>query len=256
MYRPHEEVFDARLEALINKAFKNQWAIDSEIDWKLDPVLPTGIDRTMYIDMVSQLYYSEEATIALLGRMLRDVPDLQAKRYLCTQAADESRHAQAYRAYLERLGDIAPINEGLKAIFDAGLSWSGEPCGMIVALNICLEGEALKQQHKRIETLPCPLFKQVNEAIVVDEARHSAFGQIYLKTHLSTITDDAKRAILLWIGSLWQLWSQANEGRYKPDPTNPAAAVLQTPPEELEQRWVERAKVFEDIGLPLSLLAQ
>ena len=256
MYRPSDEVIDPRLESLINKAFKNQWSIDTAIDWSLEPIIPEGIERAMYIDMVSQLYYSEEATIALLGRMLQELPSLQAKRYLCTQAADESRHAQAYRAYLERLGDIAPINEGLRAIFEAGLTWSGEPCAMIVALNVVLEGEALKQQHKRIETLPCPLFKQVNQAIVPDEARHAAFGQIYLKSHLKTVSDDDKRAILMWIAGLWKLWGQANEGRYQPDATNPAAAVLQTPPDELRERWEDRRKVFEDIGLDPSLLTR
>lgn len=233
------------LQALIDNAFKEQWAPESKIDFNQDVVVPNGIDGRTYIDMVSQLFYAEEATISIIGKMLNTVPDFQAKQYLCTQAIDEARHAQIYKSYLEKLGDIAPINEGLKSVLESGLNWQGSYCGSVVALNIVMEGEALQQQSKRIETLPCPLFKQINQAIIRDEARHAAFGRVYMREKLPLLCNDEKVEIVGWIKSLWGGWARANEGRYAID----GASILRTEGIELDQHWQFQAKIFKDIGL-------
>jgi hypothetical protein len=194
---------------------------------------------------VSQLYYSEEAAIHVLGQMMQSLPGVEARQYVCTQAIDEARHAQVYRRYLERLGDIAPIDPGLHAVFDKALTWNGPVLGLVVAMNLVMEHEALAQQKKRIATLPCPLFRQVNQAIIRDEARHAAFGVIYVQ-NVGPKASPAERArILEWISGLWMLWSQANEGRY----TNDGEEVLRLDPSVLAQRAQVIAKTLVTLGV-------
>ena len=245
MFTPKQEHFLPKLQTLIDNSYKEQWSPVDKINWSENLVLPDGIPSATYIDMVSQLYYAEEATIQILARLMQDVPDFQAKQYLCTQSIDEARHAQVYRKYLEKLGDVAPINEGLRLVLENGIHWKGTFCGTIVALNVVMEGEALNQQNKRIQTLPCPLFKNINSAIIRDEARHSAFGRIYMKEKLQAVGIEEKDAIYTWIKELWKLWGKANEGRYSID----NAELLRTEKNELGNRWIYQEKIFADIGL-------
>lgn len=243
MFDPNKELHLERLKSLISIAYKNQWSPDEQINWDEDIVIPTGISQSTYIDMVSQLYYAEEATIRLLGEMIIKVPDLQAKQYLCTQAIDEARHADVYKRYLEKLGDIAPMNSALKSVFEAGFNSNRTYHHMVVALNIVMEGEALNQQYKRIETLPCPLFIQVNKAIVRDESRHAAFGKIYMREKVKELSQDEKAEIFEWIKNLWFLWNKANQGRY----TIEGSEILQTNAGELDDRWQHQLKIFKEL---------
>lgn len=245
VFQPDRDIYLSRLETLISNAFAGQWAPEKDIDWSLPVVLPEQVPLSAYIDMVSQLYYAEEATIALLGEMMQTLPDFQARQYVSTQAIDEARHAWTYRAYLERLGDIAPINEGLRAVLEGGLAWSGSYCGQVVALNVLMEGQAIEQQHKRVETLPCPLFRKINEAIIRDEARHCAFGKIYMKHKLPELPEEERVEIFRWIGSLWKFWNQANQGRYDVE----GGEILITDQVDLGERWLKLASVFVEIGL-------
>lgn len=245
MFTPKNEPYYPKLQPIIDAAFQHQWLPEKAIDWRLEVKLPEGIDQHTYVDMVSQLYYAEEATIQLLGRMLQEVPDLHAKQYLCTQAMDEARHAQVYRTYLERMGDIAPINEGLRYVLESGLAWRGSFCGLVVALNVVMEGEALRQQQKRIETLPCPLFREINTAIIRDESRHAKFGRVYTTEKLAKVSLEDKVEIYRWIKQIWNLWERANEGRYQVD----GADVLRTESKELQERLAAQQQVFTQIGL-------
>jgi ribonucleotide reductase beta subunit family protein with ferritin-like domain len=244
MFNPANELNLERLKQLTNIAYKNQWAPDDQINWDEDIIIPTGISKNTYIDMVSQLYYAEEATIRLLGEMLIKVPDLQAKQYLCTQAMDEARHADVYKRYLEKLGDIAPMNSALKSVFEAGFNSNHSYHRLVVALNIVMEGEALNQQYKRIETLPCPLFVQINKSIVRDESRHAAFGKIYMREKVKELSSNEKAEIFEWIKTLWFLWNKANQGRY----TIEGSEILQTNMDELDERWQYQLKTFKELG--------
>lgn len=217
MYSSRTEGRDSRLTALMSKSQHEQWASDERIDWSLDIVLPRGIRTHIYVDLVSQLYYAEEATLQICSRMIAELPELQAKQYVCMQAADEARHLEIYRNYLQKLGDISPIDPGLKNVFDNALEFNGPAFGLVAALNVVMEHEALNQQKRRIATLPCPLFKQINQAIIRDESRHAAFGVIYLRRISACLQDEDKSIVSDWLRELWLLWLEANRERYTRD---------------------------------------
>lgn len=209
------------------------------------PVIPEGVGRADYIDMISQLYHAEIFTISICARLVRELPDFQAIRFLCTQMNEEARHAEAYAAYIRKLGDIAPMNEKLEKIFQKALDWKGSPYALILGLNVVLEGEALNQQRKRIDTLPCPLFKAINLQIIQDEARHSGFGHLYLQDKLPTLSPEEKSEMAQWIGLLWNEWKEANENRYLQD----GYELLRTTQQELDTRLEVQKRALKHLGL-------
>jgi len=237
-------ITDDRLERLIIKATRAQWSSD-RIDWSTEPLLPERLPHRIYVDMVSQLYHAELAALEVLGRLVRELPEPQARRFLAIQIVDEQRHADVYRQYLERLGDIAPIDPGLAAIFRFARETELPAFAGVVALNIVMEHEALAQQKQRIETLPCPLFGAINRAIVSDESRHAGFGVIYLAGALPHAAHADRLEVAAWVRRLWAMWCEANEGRYAAS----GAEVLRLERVHLGERWDLLAERLTGLGL-------
>ena len=233
-----------RLDRLTHKATTAQWSID-QLDWSLEPVLPAGLPHGIYVDMVSQLYHAELAALDVLARLDRELPEPAARRFVATQITDEQRHAAVYRRYLERLGDIAPINPQLAAIFRFAADTALPGFALVVALNIVMEHEALQQQQQRIATLPCPLFGAINRAIVADESRHAGFGVVYLTDALPRAAPADRLAVAGWVQRLWAMWCEANEGRYAAE----GAELLRLERAALAARWVVLAGRLERLGL-------
>ena len=233
-----------QLQQLIEKSEASSWSL-SEINWEQTPVIPTSVSKSDYIDMISQLYHAELFTLKVCARLITEIPDFQAIRFICAQMNEEARHADAYATYIQMLGEMNPINKKLASVFHKAFAWQGSYCGLIVALNVVMESEALNQQRKRIETLPCPIFKEINSRIILDEARHSGFGFMYLRDKLPHLIQTEKTDIIKWIESLWADWKTANEDRYIQE----GAEVLRTSDEELDSRLKIQHRVFEKIGL-------
>ena len=235
---------DMRLDRLTAKARSGQWFAD-QIAWNAEPVLPERLPPAVYVDMVSQLYHAELAALDVLARLIGELPEASAQRFLATQIADEQRHAAVYRTYLERLGDIAPINDRLDAIFRSARDAKMPAFAGVVALNIVMEHEALQQQKKRIETLPCPLFREINRRIVTDEARHAGFGVIYLAGALPNASHADRFAVAVWVKQLWAMWCEANEGRY----ATAGAELLRLERAHLGERWTILVDRLASLGL-------
>jgi hypothetical protein len=237
---PHREA----LESLALQGLKEQWAVSS-VEWSQAVVLPSGVRPRAYIDMVSQLYHVEEVSIDVLGRMLDETSDNGIRRYLHTQIADETRHAETYRLYLQRLGDMAPINEGLRILLDMGLGVERSFRSKIIALNVMMETDALTQQSSQIDALPCPLLRDINRLVSRDEARHASFGALYMKWALADVSESDKQAIVRFGASLWRLWETAQLERYG----KTEAALFGTRAVDFQTRWSAVRRRFTDIGL-------
>ena len=235
----------ARLAALTGNALNGQWSPKAAIDWDVGVAIPWWIPNKTYVAIVSQLYYAEIAALRMCRRLLDEVPEPEARRFLDTQAADEARHARVYRAYLARLGDIAPIDEALATALEGGLEWPGSYHGVLVACHVVLEGEAVRLQNKLSEIFPCPLFRQINAKISRDEARHVAFGKIYLRDKLKALALDERIEIYRWVQGLWRTCTRANDGCH----LSPASVVIRLSRSRLHRRWHKQARALSDIGL-------
>jgi hypothetical protein len=74
----------------------------------------------------------------------------------------------------------------------------------MVAFHVVVEGEVLRVQDSLTRLLPCPLLKQINRRVARDEARHVAFGRIYLTEALAGLSADARDRLYGWVYDLWR----------------------------------------------------
>lgn len=194
--------WDPKIERLIGKAARHA-ALPRITADKGAMAPPRWMSRRDLTCLVSQLHHAEAATGAACATLSRRLAGTQAGRFLNLQEIDEARHASLYREYLDMLGDIAPMDESLAAAMSGGLAWEGTPVGTVVAFNVVLESEAVNLQHMSARALSCPLFRRISERVAVDEARHVAFGNLYLRRALKTIGRDERAEIYRWVRSLW-----------------------------------------------------
>lgn len=176
---------------------------DAAIDWDLPASPPRWLSERAYRTAISQLFYGEQATVAMCARLAADIPDPAVRRFLATQIADERRHMAYYERYLARFGGIGAIEEGVAMAYQGALAWHGSHLGAILAFHVVLEGEGLRVQRLYGDWFPCPLFRQVNALIARDEGRHVAFGRHYLRKSLCAVTREERIAIYRWIRDLW-----------------------------------------------------
>ena len=242
---PSTEAERIGLSRLIAKGLAGQWSPESGIDWDLPVRMPGWIARKPYVSAVSQLRHGELATVAMCRRLIGEVDDPRARRFLALQIADETRHARVYEAYLKRLGDDAPIDAAVQAAFDGGMAWTGSHCGLIVAFHVVLEGEALRLQRGFAERMPCPLFRRINERIARDETRHIAFGRIYLRERVPALPRDERFAIFRWVESVWRECARATLDAYRV----PGIAAGRGRRGWLAARWAAQVGTLTGIGL-------
>lgn len=216
---------------------------DAEIDWSLPVSIPRWMPARAYATAISQLYYGELATIEMCQRLLGDIDDRMARRFIQTQIADERRHVGYYEKYLARVGDIGAIEEGVDMAYRGALAWPGSYHGAIVAFHVILEGEGLRIQRLYGEWFRCPLFQQLNALIARDEGRHVAFGRHFLKESLDALPLEERLAIFRWIKALWFDCAAAIRAEMPP------TVSLLVGRAWAENRWQRQRRTLTNIGL-------
>ena len=236
------------LGALAAKGEAQQWSFD-DIDWDVEAVVPAWLPRKFHAALISQFYHGELATIRMCRALLDDVgdplTDPLARRCVALQIVDEERHARVYADYLARIGDFAPPEPALEAAFAEALSWSGPPQAMVSAFNIILEGEALRALEDLGGWLPCPLFQRINARICRDEARHFAFGRIYLKATLGSLEQGQRFDIFRRLKKLWRDTAFGTLDRF----SIPGLITRRRRRNWAEGGWQEHLKSLIDVGL-------
>ncbi len=198
-----DPVLAMALSRLAEKGEAGQWPAEAVLGGGLDVAQPRWLPRKFHAALISQFYHGELATQRLCRVLLKRIDDPRAGRCLRIQIADEERHALVYRNYLKKLGDIRPVEPALEEAFERALSWSGPPEALIAAFNVVLEGEALRALEDMGGWLSSPLFQRINGPICLDEARHFAFGRIYLHRRLPGLDREQRVDIYRWLKRLW-----------------------------------------------------
>jgi len=229
------------------KAERAQWRAADVADWPEKKALPRWLGRKFQVQVISQLYHGELATLAMCRQLKDKIDDPLAQRCLDFQIMDEERHARVYLDYLDGIGELQPLNPVLKRAYDRALGWSGRPEGLIAAFNIILEGEALFTLDYLGGWFGCPLFRRINASIRRDEARHLAFGRAYLAEALSRLPLNHRLEIYHWLKILWH------------DTAAEIFACLPLPLPSLFLRrrcrvwvgngWQDHLRVFKGVGL-------
>ncbi len=232
-----------RLSRLAANARAGQWSAAEDIDWRREPRLPFWVTREQVRHAISQLHHGEMATARMCRRLLSEL-DGGARDCVALQAADEVRHAEVYRRYLDRLGGVAPIEGSLASALEAAAEGPAGALGAMVAFNVVVEGEVLRLQDTLAEFLPCPLLKQINRLIARDEARHVAFGRIFLAEALTALPQDSRIRLYDWVRALWQEASGSTLARRSRNP-----AVRRVLRNWLGKGWSHHEAALKRIGL-------
>jgi len=209
----------ARLEELYIKAKSDQWNSDVEIDWT-QTVDPGGAildeDRMAIYQMkffkklskkqhevfnaknsawiLSQLLHGEQGALMVAGELVAAVPDYEAKLYTASQAMDEARHLEVFARYIRKLDDIYPVQPTLKSVLQDIMEtphWQAKTVGM----QVILEGLALGTFINVRASTSCKLLGSALQYIIKDEARHVAFGNIYLTESIAAMHPDDRAEV-------------------------------------------------------------
>ncbi len=192
---------EERIAALTEKARMAQ--TDQAIDWSRAPALPFWLPRRSAARAVGQYYCGEIATVRACDLLSARLQLPQAREFLALQAEDERRHAGLYEQYIARIGGRCPQQLAIEVTYEQALSWQGAPEAIVLAFHAVLEGESLRLQQVIDKWMPCPLFRDISTVINRDEARHIAFGRIYLRAALPELPQRERLAIFDWLRALW-----------------------------------------------------
>ena len=208
-----------KLEELYKKAKRDQWNADVEIDWS-QPVDPAGkildADRMAFLRLrffekfsraqrdefnahysawiLSQLLHGEQGALMVAGELCAAVPDYEAKLYAASQAMDEARHVEVFSRYIRKLDKIYPVQPVLKSILKDIMEspyWQAKTVGM----QVILEGLALGTFINVRASTGCPLLRQMLAYVTKDEARHVAFGNVYLTSSIAAMGPEERREV-------------------------------------------------------------
>jgi hypothetical protein len=229
------------LAALTARAAADQWTLDA-IDWSVAPRPPRFVPRRLFVAAASQLLHGEALALALCDQLLDLVDDPVARAFLALQRQDEARHVAAYHRYFAQLGALAPPLAGYAAV-EAAATASRDPLAIMLALHVVLEHEALALHRDAFAPLGCPLLCTLMARVDRDEARHVAFGRLYLPQRLAGVAPARRRALASWLAGLWR--GLAEEARATLLP-----AFLPFPRALVASRWAARALALEAAGLP------
>jgi hypothetical protein len=226
MHSPIDAIWDwsyliekTKLAELYAKAKRAQWNADVAIDWSL-PVDPGGkildADRMAFLRMqyfqrssksqlevfnahysawiLSQLLHGEQGALMVAGELVAQVPDYEAKLYVASQAMDEARHVEVFSRYIRKLDKIYPAQPTLKSIL-ADIMQSPHWQAKTVGMQVILEGMALGTFINVRAATGCDLLRALLGYITTDEARHVAFGNVYLTDQVSSMHPDDRAAV-------------------------------------------------------------
>lgn len=194
---------EQRLFDLSQKAVLAQSMSRDAIDWCRPAAPPRWMPRRLAATIVSQFHYGEIATAQICADIQSRVALPTARDCLDAQTEDEERHAHMYARYLEKLGGADRQRPVIEGLFAKAASWKGAPEGTILICHTIFEGESLHLQNAIDKWMPCPLFRDISALIARDEARHVAFGRIYLQDALPHLPRGERLALFRWIRELW-----------------------------------------------------
>ena len=177
---PNDEEFDFE---------NNQWSNHPEYK-KWDTTKRKEFFRDLNSWGTSQFLHGEQGALLVASQLASCAPTFNAKLYAASQTFDEARHVEAFNKYIQtRLKKSWPIGRALKGLLDKILTdprWDLKFIGM----QVVIEGLALAAFQAAKDSTSDPVYKQMLEYIIRDEARHVTFGINYLTDFVQTLSEE------------------------------------------------------------------
>ncbi|MFW6031411.1 MAG: ferritin-like domain-containing protein [Myxococcota bacterium] len=207
------EECDAKIKRLYDLGKKLNWDAQVDVDWSqsfphTEEPMEQGVnpfegwDRFEEMSderkldfawhnfgwLLSQFMHGEQGALLVASQLVSCAPTYDAKLYAASQTFDEARHVEVFSRYLrDKVRIMYPVNPNLKLLLDKVLSdprWDLKFIGM----QIIIEGLALAAFHTFRMTTRDPLFRQIVDYVIRDEARHVAFGVTYMERFVKSLS--------------------------------------------------------------------
>ena len=208
-----------KLRNLYAKAKEQQWNAERDVDWSraIDPSRPL-VDEAQFgfhalsvvqklspgqreaftahvaAHLLSQFLHGEQGALMTAAALTHAVPDYEAKLYAATQTMDEARHVEVYQRYIDKLAIVYPMSPGLKELIDATLT-ADHWVKIAIGMNMIVEGLALAAFHNMRTQTTCELLRAITENVLRDEARHVAFGNVYVGETIRDMHPDEREDV-------------------------------------------------------------
>lgn len=199
------------LARLYAQAKRSQWDGATQLDWSTtvdphDPERPLLTDALFPLSAVpgfskltpreqseqrhglvawllSQFLHGEQGALFAACQVTQAVGWMDGKLYGSTQVVDEGRHVEVFHRYLaEKLGKLYQINDNLYVVIDS-LMGDGRWDMKFLGMQILIEGLALGAFGTMRSATREPLLADLLKYVMLDEARHVAFGVVALREY-------------------------------------------------------------------------
>ena len=199
------------LAKLYEQAKRNQWDASTQLDWQQevrldDPERPLIDDSLFFLSnlpgfhqltkaeqfdqrralaawMLSQFLHGEQGALFAACQVTQAVGWMDGKLYGSTQVVDEGRHVEVFHRYLStKLEKLYPINDNLYVVIDS-LMADGRWDMKFLGMQILIEGLALGAFGSMRQATRDPLLAELLKYVMLDEARHVAFGVVALRDY-------------------------------------------------------------------------
>src|SRR5262249_15311230 len=162
----------------------------SDIWERMDRKERDKLNVELFSWVLSQFLHGEQGALLAATQLVSSVPDIDSKYYAATQVMDEARHVEVYDRYLhEKIGFSYPISPYLKRLLDLILT-DGRWDMKLLGMQIMVEGLALAAFGMIRSQTQEPLLKKLTHYVMLDEARHVAYGVLSLRYYY----DDMKES--------------------------------------------------------------
>ena len=205
-------VQDNRIKKLYELGKELNWNVELDIDWS-KPFKPLTEPEPIFWDdyapyqklsdnkkveflnhrlawSQSQFLHGEQGALLVASQLTSCAPTFNAKLYAASLTFDEARHVEAFNKYIQtRLRKSWPVGRALKGLLDKILTdprWDLKFIGM----QVVIEGLALAAFQAAKDNTRDPVFKEMLEYIIRDEARHVTFGINYLTEFVQTLSEE------------------------------------------------------------------
>jgi hypothetical protein len=208
-----------KLKTLYSKAKRLQWDAETYIDWNtpIDPSRPLideerfGLNQLPFVQrmsksqqealrahiaawQLSQFLHGEQGALMTAAALTHAVPDYDGKLYAATQTMDEARHVEVYERYIRKLAIVYPMSKFLKDVIDQTLK-ADRWVKIAIGMNMVVEGLALGAFQNMRKSTTCELLRAIVEGVLRDEARHVAFGNLYVAQAIAAMQPDEREDV-------------------------------------------------------------
>ncbi|MGH7964745.1 MAG: ferritin-like domain-containing protein [Candidatus Binatia bacterium] len=187
MIRVFPHVNDTKLMELFRKGVEGQWSA-AVIEWER-PLLLDPHEQRALAHVLTPVYLGEQTAMVGASSVLPQffsARQTEAQLYLATFLLDEARHFETLTRFYHKL-NLRPLEvRELKEMFryQARLFKSRDKVEWLWGI---LLSDVLARHFYGIlvKAHPGSLFAQIASRIILDEARHLAFAELYLKAALA-----------------------------------------------------------------------